>query len=60
MAFTGFLVSLNMRYVFSFICIHSTGQAALVESMKNLFEQRKVPATITEKEIHSLASVLKV
>ena len=28
--------------------------------MKNLFEQRKVPTSITEKEVHSLASVLKV
>ena len=28
--------------------------------MKNLFEQRKIPASIAEKDVHSLASVLKV
>ena len=36
------------------------GQTAVVESMKNIFEQRKIPASIAEKDVHSLASVLKV
>lgn len=28
--------------------------------MKTLFEQRKVPGSLSEKDVHSIASVLKV
>ena len=36
------------------------GQSGKVELIKQLFEQGKYPEFLTEKDIHSLASVLKV
>ena len=38
----------------------SSGQTQRVEFMKTVFEQRKVPESLSEKDVHSLASVLKV
>ena len=37
-----------------------TGQAARVEFIKRIFEKGKVPECLTEKDVHSVASVLKV
>lgn len=37
-----------------------SGQSARVEFMKQLFKQGKYPESLTEKDVHSLASVLKV
>ena len=37
-----------------------SGQSGRVEAMKQMFEQGNVPDNISEKDVHSLASVLKV
>ena len=62
MASTGFLVSaIKICYLhFDVKYLIIAGQIAVVESLKTIFEQRKIPASIAEKDVHSLASVLKV